>query len=104
MEPSLEHDLYSTVWIIDKIKSSNVYSQNLYAALCNNDFYKEDKFWACSWRYSGRIISTIREVGDYMDWYCSGIGRTVPGEEYVEEGFVTAEIKEDLAKLGWLIK
>jgi hypothetical protein len=58
----------------------------------------------------------MREQGDYIDWYCSGIGsqgegyglnsRTPDldpdGRTYVPEGVVTDEIKIDLQQLGWV--
>jgi len=28
------------------------YAKALYAALCNNEFYKE---WSCTWRYAGAL-------------------------------------------------
>lgn len=100
---SLEHDLRSNPNIISKCRNSEVYSQNLYAALCNNRFFYGDKEWTCSWRYAGGIIADILQKGDYIDWYCSGIGsKNVTG--YVEESFVTDEIKLDLAKIGWIVK
>jgi hypothetical protein len=102
---SLEHDLRSNQTILDKCRNSQVYSQNLYAALCNNDFYYGEHEWGCSWRYAGGIIADILQKGDYIDWYCSGIGtdpKTTPG--YVGEGVVTDEIKLDLIKIGWIVK
>jgi len=115
---NMEYDLRSTKWICDKVKASDVYAQNLYAAMCNMRFFKvpdhpqvtwdllQDKMWSCSWRHSGGIIADMQEKGDYIDWYCSGIGgglnmaedRT---EDYVPEGIVTEEIRCDLATLGW---
>ena len=63
---NLEYDLRSTKWICDKSKSSNIYAQNLYAAMCNNDFQKNDVWptlknqtWSCSWRHAGGIIADI---------------------------------------------
>ena len=97
---NLEYDLRTTDWILEKVRSSVIYAQHLYAALCNNDFIKNDVFeilkendWGCSWRYAGGILADMRQEGDYMDWYCSG-----------NEGEVTDEIREDLLKLGWLVK
>lgn len=125
---NLEYDLRSTKWICDKVKSSESYAQNLYAALCNNDFTKNQVWpvlqgqkYSCSWRYAGGIIADMQEKGDYIDWYCSGIKHeydqktldslTDEQKEYVNtvqkffvgEGYVTDEIKEDLLKLGWLV-
>lgn len=127
---NLEHDLRTTDWILQKTRSSKSYAQNLYAAMCNNEFQlKEawpilkDQRWSCSWRYAGGIIADMREEGDYMDWYCSGIrDSSEPTEveinswtpeqqyhwrevysKYVNESVVTDEIQEDLLKLGWLV-
>jgi hypothetical protein len=72
--------------------------------------------WSCSWRHAGGIIADMQEKGDYIDWYCSGIGsqdsgygldNKVPeleedGRTYVPEGVVTEEIDCDLRKLGWM--
>lgn len=99
---NLEYDLRSSPDILNKARNSDVYSQNLYAALCNNQFFYGDKEWSCSWRYAGGIIADILQHGDYIDWYCSGIGSNIDG--YVGEGFVTEEIKLDLMRLGWTVK
>jgi hypothetical protein len=88
------------------------YAQNLYAALCNNQFQKnevitilEDQRWSCSWRYAGGIISDIQGKGNYIDWYCSGILYIDVSEnthsDYVSEGTVTEEIINDLKLIGW---
>ena len=119
---NMEYDLRSTEWICDKVKSSDNYAQNLYAAMCNMQFTKlavipilKEQRWSASWRHSGGIIADMREQGDYIDWYCSGIGNeeygngldgTKPkvdsdGRDYVPEGHVTEEIRADLQKLGW---
>ena len=125
---NLEYDLRTTDWILKKVRNSEAYAQNLYAALCNNEFQKrdvmpilQDKTWSCTWRYAGGIIAHMREQGDYMDWYCSGI-RGVPTEQeymsmtdqekqvleqmqgYVPEGEVADQIAQDLKELGWLWK
>jgi len=112
---NLEYDLRSTQWICDKVKASDTYAQNLYAAMCNMQFQQlevipilKNERWSCSWRYAGGIIADMREAGDYIDWYCSGIGGGLGnGDEavskgYVPEGMVTNEIHEDLKKLGWV--
>jgi len=105
---NLEHDLRITGWICDKVKNSDVYAQNLYAALCNNDFTKNEVFpiladtvWGCSWRHAGGVIADMLEKGDYIDWYCSGMS-DISG--HVSEGTVTDEVRNDLLKLGWIVK
>ena len=127
---NLEYDLVTTDWILAKARASEAYAQNLYAALCNNDFQRNDVWprlsdqtWHCSWRYAGGIIADMRQEGDYIDWYCSGIrnhdwqktsdqlDELSPRqlehyyqlEQYVSEGVVTDEIREDLFRLGWLV-
>jgi hypothetical protein len=124
---NMEYDLRSTKWICDKAKASPAYAQNLYAAICNNDFIKNDvwplltdKRWSASWRSAGGIVANMLEEGDYIDWYCSGIRGEISDEEYnnmskeaqeyyiysknnfVSESVVTDEIREDLLKLGWI--
>ena len=110
---NLEYDLRSTKWICDKTKSTKTYAQNLYAALCNQDWQRNDVWpllkdqrWHCSWRYAGGIVADMREEGDYIDWYCSGI-QGEPDDDWVDlghvpEGTVTDQIREDFFRLGWI--
>jgi len=102
MKPNLELDLCKSDWIADKCKYSIIYSQNLYAALCNNRFFYDKEEWTCSWRFAGGLVADLRDNGEvYLDWYCSGM---VNKEGYVEESVATDEIRSDLMKLGWTIK
>ena len=102
MKPNLELDLMKSDEIANKCIHSEVYSQNLYAAMCNNRFFYGDEEWTCSWRLSGGIVADLRDKGeDYMTFYCSGIGSH---NGYVSESVVTEEISLDLMKLGWTIK
>jgi hypothetical protein len=112
---NLEWDLVTTDWILEKCRSSEAYAQNLYAAMCNNGFIKlavipilKNEEWSCSWRYAGGIVADMRQQGDYIDWYCSGIrgdgGSTNPEyEKFVGEGCITDEIRNDLQRLGWAV-
>ena len=127
---NMEYDLVTTDWILAKARASGAYAQNLYAAMCNNDFQRNDVWprisdqkWHCSWRSAGGIIADMRQQGDYIDWYCSGINNgdwQKPPEEvaamtpdqqeyyhmqtqFVSESVVTDEIREDLFRLGWLV-
>lgn len=129
-ENNLEYDLLTSDWMLKKVRETKSYAQNLYAALCNNEFQRlevfpilANKVWSCSWRYAGGIIADMREEGDYIDWYCSGIRESSePTKEewdswsqehqdlwkecfskYVGEGAVTEEVKQDLLQLGWLV-
>lgn len=112
---NLEYDLRSTTWICDKVKNNETYAQNLYAAMCNRDWQKrevwpilKDETWSCTWRYAGGIIADMREQGDYIDWYCSGIGDGLGNGDsdgtkgFVSEGTVTDEVADDLYTLGWV--
>jgi hypothetical protein len=111
----LEQDILASKWMAQKIIDSDTYAQNLYAAICNNLFQKNDVwpriadlYWSCTWRSAGGIIADIRNQGDYMDWYCSG--RIAPSNQnsnndsYVGESFVTDEIRQDLFAIGWTVQ
>lgn len=127
---NMEYDLRTTAWILEKVRMSDAYAQNLYAAMCNRDFVRNDVWpllkeekWSCSWRHAGGIIADMKGEGDYIDWYCSGIRgdrevlsndafqaltdeqkrHYIDVESYVGEGCVTDEIREDLLKLGWIV-
>ena len=119
---SMQTDMMETEWFRNKVKSSKSYAQNLYAAMCNNEFQKQDTWevladnrWSCSWRAAGGVVATLRDCGeDYMDYYCSGMGGFgVNGgsdpdlyykeNSYVKESEVTDEIREDLLRLGWVV-
>lgn len=113
-ENNLEHDLRTTEWILAKARASRSYAQNIYAALCNQDWQRidvlpilKDETWGCSWRSAGGIVADMLGEGDYIDWYCSGMGSGLGnGDEdgskgYVGEGHITEEIREDFKKLGW---
>ena len=114
---NMEYDMSQSDWFVSRVRGSDTYAQNLYAALCNNTFQKQDVWlvlkdahWSCSWRYAGGIVADFRDCGeDYMDWYCSGIGDglgngdTDGTRNFVSEGNVTDEIAADLALLGWRV-
>jgi len=124
---NMEYDLLTTDWILAKARASESYAQNLYSAMCNNDFIKIDvipilrqdpkkDYWSASWRYAGGIVADMREEGDYIDWYCSGMGglnqefdaketneQWQARTKYVPEGCITDEIRNDLQRLGWAV-
>lgn len=128
---NMEYDLLTTDWILEKVRADEAYAQNLYAAMCNNGFIKMDVIpilkqeeWGCSWRSAGGIVADMRQEGDYIDWYCSGIrdiyhpddeklvekdlteeqkARIEITKRYVPEGCITDEIRNDLHHLGWVI-
>ena len=125
---NMEYDLLTTDWILEKVRADDAYAQNLYAAMCNNGFIRlevipvlKQEEWSCSWRYAGGIVADMRQEGDYIDWYCSGIRDTGFEDEdkkeyteeqlarlkvtsrYVGEGRITDEIRSDLQRLGWAV-
>ena len=123
---NMEYDLLTTDWILEKVRASESYAQNLYAAMCNMRFVRKELFpylrqdpdkdlWSRSWRSAGGIVADMRQEGDYIDWYCSGMGglsgydkNSETYEEwqnrtkFVSESVITKEIEEDLLKLGWI--
>lgn len=116
---SLDFDLCQCAEIIDRVRTNRIYAQNLYAALCNNVWQRQDpwyilqgKTWSCTWRHAGAIVADIMGSGDYLDWYCSGSMTSHPDDDLgtasykkdqgmVAEGTVTNQIRQDLHKLGW---
>lgn len=125
---NLEYDLRTNEDLCLKAKHNEQFAQNLYAAMCNNEFIKnqpwnilQDKRWSCSWRHAGGIISDMIQSGDYIDWYCSGILNDISDEEYsqmskteqeryiwvknnyVSESYITDEVRDELHKLGWIV-
>jgi hypothetical protein len=121
---NMEYDMRTCDWMLAKVRERDGYAQNLYAAICNNDFIKievipmlrqdpEKDYWGASWRSAGGIVANMRQEGDYIDWYCSGIrGGPLGGAEdenawdargYVPEGKITDEIRSDLQSLGWAV-
>lgn len=122
MKYDLVEDIYRCPDVLNKIRTRKEYAQNLYAAFCNMRWCPRDLWpalrqdpkqdlWSASWRSSGGIIAQFRQEGDYMDWYCSGMGgfadyETDPEEwqketKFVPEGTITEEIAADLSMLGW---
>jgi hypothetical protein len=109
----MDMDICQCPDLVAKVRTDDMYAQNLYAAMCNQEWQYQDvwtvltdRTWSCSWRSAGAIVADIRGEGDYMDWYCSGsLGN--PDNHghtprcYVDEGVVTDEIRWDLAQIGW---
>jgi hypothetical protein len=120
MKYDLEAEIAATPALVEKIKSRNDYAQNLYAAFCNMQWQKtevfpilSDELWSVSWRSAGGIVADLRGEGDYLSWYCSGMGGMAIYEsdraqenwmttnKFVPEATVTEEIRNDLHQLGW---
>jgi hypothetical protein len=112
MTYNLEQELYDSRRICNKAAGQTEYCQNLYAALCNNEFQKltvdailSDEKWSCTWRYAGGIASKLfnkLKKQDYMEFYCFGIWHEIKNH-YVTEGFVSEEIREDLLSINWVV-
>lgn len=108
---NLELDVRRNQDLITKIRKQEIYAQNFYAALCNNDFAPKDMWailsnlnWNCTWSYAANMIAEIREDDSYIDWYCSGTGfKGTDFVGFVEESFVTEEVNYDLNNLGWMV-
>lgn len=110
-KPNLEEDLHASDKIRQRVSESEIYAQNLYAAMCNVSWRKSEIFeilkgshWSISWRGAGRVVSELRGKGDYMDWYCSGLVQGYDDERingYVGEGTVVDVIRADLREIGW---
>ena len=118
---SMQTDMMEAEWFRDKVKSSKSYAQNLYAAMCNNEFQKQDTWeilsnntWRCSWRAAGGVVAALRDCDeDYIDYYCSGMSGFATADtdpstyyeenNYVSESTVTDEIRKDLLRLGWCV-
>jgi len=111
---NLEDSIRACEWMLKKVQDSETYAQNLYAAMCNNVFQRnevwprlKDEYWSCSWRSAGGIVADLRGQGDYIDWYCSGImgvGESDSFQGYVSESTVTDEIRQDLFAIGWTVE
>lgn len=118
IEYDMSEDMANSVMIIKKVKDDS-YAQNLYAAMCNMRWQKIDMWpvlkndlWSCTWRSAGSIVAELRGEGDYLNWYCSGMGGSawyetedqdqwMADKKYVPESTVTDEIRTDLGSLGW---
>lgn len=115
----LEQDLKNSEIIITKAKSSVVYAQNLYAALCSNLFQKnsvitllKNQHWSCTWGHAGAIVAEIAGDKNTVDWYSNAIKeysfRSIYDDhtehsEFLEEGVISAEIARDLRSIGWRV-
>jgi hypothetical protein len=65
----MEYDMSQADWFLSKVRGSDNYAQNLYAALCNNQFQKQDVWLVLkdatlelfSWRYAGGVVADFRD-------------------------------------------
>lgn len=95
----MEIDIKNTPVILHKVRTNDIYTQNLYAALCNNIFVNDNnEEYGYSWRDAANIVCSIRKSGHYLDWYRSGSSND---SGKVSEGTITQEISNDLSVIGW---
>jgi len=108
---NLERDIRGADWIVSKVQQQEIYAQNLYAALCNNQYVPVDVWgilknihWDCNWRNAANIIADIRNDDSHDNWYCSGTGfKGTDFTGFVEESYVTEEIENDFMVIGWRV-
>jgi hypothetical protein len=125
MSNDLEQDIWQDDEILNKIRTRDDYAQNVYAAFCNMRWCPRETFpalrqhpdkdlWSVSWRGAGGLVARWQGNGDYMNWYCSGMGglnleyENIESDEdwkkrtgYVPEGVITEEVQADFARIGW---
>ncbi len=88
--PSLRTDLLSSQRIADRVKNI-CFATDLYRALCNTEWMRNERRWQTSWRSAGGIIADLRDLNEeYTDFYCSG-----------DEGVVAEDVAAELRLLGW---
>lgn len=92
----LKQDLLNSLSIKDKCKLTVMYSQHLYAALCENKFVKNDYECVYSWVEAAHIVSKLNDGGDYDSYDYDPLN-------FVCESFITNEIKTDLLQMGWSV-
>ncbi len=89
-KPDLETDLLASARIADLVKDLR-FATDLYRAMCNTDWSRNDRRWATTWRVAGEIVAHLRDLNEsYNDFYCSG-----------DEGVVADDVAAELAALGW---
>ena len=93
MSANLERDIADSSEIKELLQD-DTFANELYAALCNVDWFKDGDQYSASWRHSGAVVAQFRfKNEDYMDFYCNGA-----------EGTVSERVKTALGKLGWTYK
>lgn len=97
--------------MVHKVRKELIYAQNLYAALCNNQYTPLDAWgilanikWDCTWSYAANMIAEIREKEEARKYYCSGSKiNQIDLAGFVEESYVTEEIESDFTQIGWVL-
>lgn len=88
--PDLSADLLSSPRIAELVKDIR-FATNLYRALCNTQWIRNDRKSSISWRNAGGIVARLRDLNEeYIDFNCSG-----------DEGVVAEDVAAELRLLGW---
>jgi len=94
---NFERDLINSDTVRAQVQNDHTFAQELYAALCNNQFVHttmrrpDDEYWSCSWRYAGDLVAGLVAQGEgYLDYYCGG-----------HEGTISSRVAATLADIGW---
>ena len=88
--PDLSADLLSSPRIAELVKDVR-FATNLYRALCNTEWIRNDRKCSTTWRSAGGIVAQLRDLNEeYIDFYCSG-----------DEGVVAEDVAAELRILGW---
>jgi hypothetical protein len=118
MEHDLEKDLLNSQYIKEKC-TNDTYAQNLYAALCNNEFTKnevvpilKEEVWTLQLEICrGLSSSNTRECGTILIGTVVELTRGWNNDEpddwdetgFMPEGCVTDEIRNDLLHINWTV-
>ena len=96
------HQFEKDLLLIKSYLDCDNIAQNIYAALCNNDWQsikEPTNIYSCSWRYAGGLIADLRGKHEsYLDYYCSGI----LDEDNISEGETTEQVRELLLSINWI--
>ena len=106
--PLLVEELYHADVIIYKAQNNRDYADDLYCALCNNIWIKNGHESHLSWREAASEVAKIRDKGEYyLEFYPHMSPRTVQVDGTtvpLGEGYISAEVREDMLHIGWTVK
>ncbi len=106
--PLLVEELNHAEVIIYKAQNNREYADDLYCALCNNIWTKDGFECHLSWREAASEVAKLRNKNEYyLEFYPHMSPRTVEvngSTVPLGEGYISAEIREDLLHIGWRVK
>lgn len=119
---TLKQDLLASELFKQRVKNSRVYSQHVYAALCENVWCRNNVFdilreqgCSYSWIEASAIVSELRDDIDHgvNYYYKSGINPFTVGSDdllkrvednlWMKEGTIDNQVLKDLFELGWIL-